>query len=108
MQLEFFLLQLVTDIAMTKQTILTATMMVLTVAEILLIQNSALTVHAMVNSSLGTIHKQHCQNALQKETGQFPICKLKWDLLRTSITACAIDKNTFSAPFGICYVTTEI
>ena len=55
MQLEFLLLQLVTDIAMTKQTILTATMMDLTVAEILLIQNSALTVHVMVNSSLGTI-----------------------------------------------------
>ena len=40
--------------------------------------------------------------------GQFPICKLKWDLLRTSITACTIDKNTFSAPFGIFYVRTEI
>ena len=33
--------------------------------------------------------------------GQFPICKLKWDLLRTSVTACTIDKNTFSAPFGM-------
>ena len=33
--------------------------------------------------------------------GQFPICKLKWDLLRTSFTACTINKNTFSAPFGI-------
>ena len=40
--------------------------------------------------------------------GQFPICKLKWDLLRTSVTACAIDKDTFSAPFGIFYVRTEI
>ena len=30
--------------------------------------------------------------------GQFPICKLKLDLLRTSVTACTIDKNTFSAP----------
>ena len=40
--------------------------------------------------------------------GQFPICKLKWDLLRTSVTACTIDKNTFSAPFGIFYVRTEI
>ena len=40
--------------------------------------------------------------------GQFPICKLKWDLLRTSVTACTIDKNTFSAPFGIFHVRTEI
>ena len=40
--------------------------------------------------------------------GQFPICKLKWDFLRTSVTACAIDKNTFSAPFGNFYVRTEI
>ena len=40
--------------------------------------------------------------------GQFPICKLKWDLFMTSITACTIDKNTFSAPFGIFYARTEI
>ena len=40
--------------------------------------------------------------------GQFPTCKLKWDLLRTSVTACTIDENTFSAPFGIFYVRTEI
>ena len=40
--------------------------------------------------------------------GRFPIYKLKWDLLRTSITACTIDKNTFSAPFEIFYVRTEI
>ena len=38
----------------------------------------------------------------------FPICKLKWDLLRTSVKACTIDNNTFSAPFGIFYVRTEI
>ena len=31
--------------------------------------------------------------------GQFSICKLKWDLLRTSVTACTFDENTFSAPF---------
>ena len=43
-----------------------------------------------------------------KGMGQFPICKMKWDLLRTSITACVIDKNTFSAPFGIFYMRTEI
>ena len=36
------------------------------------------------------------------------ICKLKWDMLRTSVTAFTIDKNTFSAPFGIFYVRTEI
>ena len=36
------------------------------------------------------------------------ICKLKWDLLRTSVTAYKMDKNTFSAPFGIFYVRTEI
>ena len=40
--------------------------------------------------------------------GQYPICKLKWDILRTSVTACTIDKNAFSAPFGIFYVRTEI
>ena len=40
--------------------------------------------------------------------GQFPICKLKRDLFRTSVTACTIDENTFSAPFGTFYVTTEI
>ena len=40
--------------------------------------------------------------------GKFPICKLIWDLLRTSVTAFTIDKNTFCAPFGILYVTTEI
>ena len=40
--------------------------------------------------------------------GQFPICKLKLDLLRTSVTACTIDNSTFSAPFGICYVKMEI
>ena len=40
--------------------------------------------------------------------GQFPICKLKWDLLRTSVTACTIDENTFSAPFGIFCMRTEI
>jgi len=33
--------------------------------------------------------------------GQYPIGKLKWDFLRTSITAFIIDKNMFSAPFGI-------
>ena len=36
--------------------------------------------------------------------GYFPICKLKWDLLSASVTACKIDKDTFSAPFGIFYV----
>ena len=40
--------------------------------------------------------------------GQFPICKLKWDLLRTSVTACTIDKDTFPALFGIFNVRMEI
>ena len=40
--------------------------------------------------------------------GAISICKLKWDLLMTSITACTIDECTFSAPFGIFYVRTEI
>ena len=42
------------------------------------------------------------------EMGQFRICKLKWELLRTSITACTIIKDTFSARFGIFYLRTEI
>ena len=50
----------------------------------------------------------HCPESSATGMGQFPICKLKWDLLRTSVTACTIDKNTFSAPFGIFYVRTEI
>ena len=40
--------------------------------------------------------------------GQFPISKLKWELLRTSVTVCTIDKNTLFAPFGIFYVRAEI
>ena len=40
--------------------------------------------------------------------GQFPMCKLKWDLFRTSVTACTVDKTIFSAPFGIFYVRMEI
>ena len=49
-----------------------------------------------------------CPECSATGMGQFLICKLKWDLLRTSVTACTIDKNTFSAPFGIFYVRTEI
>ena len=40
--------------------------------------------------------------------GQFPICKLKRDFLRTSVRACTIDKITFSAPFGIFHMRTEM
>ena len=40
--------------------------------------------------------------------GQFPICKLKWDFLRTSFTACTNDINVFSAPIGIFYAQIEI
>ena len=50
----------------------------------------------------------YCPECSATGMGQFPICKLKWDLLRTSVTACTIDENTFSAPFGIFYVRTEI
>ena len=49
-----------------------------------------------------------CPECSATGMGQFPICKLKWDLLRTSVTACTIDKDTFSAPFGIFYLRTEI
>ena len=50
----------------------------------------------------------YCPECSATGMGQFPICKLKWDLLRTSVTACTIDENTFSAPFGIFYVRMEI
>ena len=53
----------------------------------------------------GYLLKDEAQNALQHEWGNFP---LKWDLLRISVTACTIDKNKFSAPFGIFYVKTDI
>ena len=49
-----------------------------------------------------------CPECSATGMGQFPICKLKWDFLRTSVTACTIDKDTFFAPFGIFYVRTEI
>ena len=49
-----------------------------------------------------------CPESSATGMGQFPICKLKWDLLKTSVTACTIDKNAFSAPFGISYMRTEI
>ena len=39
--------------------------------------------------------------------GAISHCKLKWDLLRTSVTACTIDKNTYLAPFGTFYVKME-
>ena len=45
--------------------------------------------------------RTYCPECSATGMGQFPICKLKWDLLRTSLTACTIDRNTFSAPFGI-------
>ena len=49
-----------------------------------------------------------CPESSATGMGQFPICKLKWDFLRTSVRACTIDKITFSAPFGIFYMRTEI
>ena len=45
---------------------------------------------------------------LCNRNGAISHCKLKWDLFRTSVTACTIDEDTFSAPFGTFYVTTEI
>ena len=64
--------------------------------------NNACAVRAL---SFGLVRSPECSVT---GMGQFPICKLKWDLLRTSVTACTIDKNTFSAPYGILYMRTEI
>ena len=50
----------------------------------------------------------YCSECSATEMGQFPICKLRWDLLRTSVTAGSIHKNTFSASFGIFYLKTQI
>ena len=49
-----------------------------------------------------------CPESSATGMGQFPICKLKGGLLKSSVTACTIDKNAFSAPFGISYMRTEI
>ena len=46
---------------------------------------------------------RQCPECSATGMGQFPICKQKWDLFRISVTACTIDKNTFSALFGIFY-----
>ena len=51
---------------------------------------------------------RHSPESSATGMGQFPICKLKWDLFRTSVTACTIDENISPAPFGIFYVKTEI
>ena len=37
----------------------------------------------------------YCPKCFATGMGQFPICKLKWDWLRTSVTACTIDKNKY-------------
>ena len=60
----------------------------------------------LLSTSIGS--RPLCPESSATGMGQFPICKLKWDLLRTSVTACTIDKITFSAPFGIFYMRTEI
>ena len=44
---------------------------------------------------------EQCPECSTTEMGEFPICQLEWDLLRTSIKACTVDKNIFSASFGI-------
>ena len=61
--------------------------------------------HALFWLTITTGTKFQCS---AKGVGRFPICKLKWDLLRTSFTACTTDENTFSAPFGFFYVKMEI
>ena len=45
------------------------------------------------------MQSMHSPEYSATKMGKFPICKLKWDLLRTSVRAGTIDKNTFSAPF---------
>ena len=64
--------------------------------------------HVLNGAGRVQIYVQQCLEFSATGMGQFPICKLKWDLLRTSITACTIDENTFSVPFGIFYVRREI
>ena len=61
-----------------------------------------------MNLFLRFLTARHSPECPAMGMGQCPICKLKWDLSRTSVTACRIDKSTFSAPFGISYVKTEI
>ena len=61
-----------------------------------------------INMNLNMNRNRICPESSATGMGQFPICKLKWDLLWTSATACTINKNTFSPPFGIFYVKTEI
>ena len=65
-------------------------------------------VKVKINSSGLVKSKRLCPGCSTTKKGQFPICKLKWDLLRTSVTTCIIDKDTFSAPFRIFYVRKEI
>ena len=49
-----------------------------------------------------------CPESSATGMGQFSICKLKRDFLRTPVTACIIHKKMFSAPFGIFYMRMEI
>ena len=44
------------------------------------------------SKSIGSTNSPKCS---AMGMGQFPICKLKWDLMRTSVTACTIDKIHF-------------
>ena len=59
--------------------------------------------HFEIDFSIQTMSRMLCNG-----NGAFPICKLIWNLLKTSVTAYTIDRNTCSAPFGIFNVRTEI
>ena len=61
-----------------------------------------------IGTKTDTTPDRQCPECSAMGMWQFPICKLKWDLLRTSVTSYKIDKNTFSAPFRIFYVRTEV
>ena len=64
-----------------------------------------------VTVSLSTLVERKSKNVprmLCNRNGAISHLQTEMKFLRTSITACTIDKNTFSAPFGISYVRTEI
>ena len=53
-------------------------------------------------------HRYTVPQMLCNGNGAISILQIEMEFLRTSVTACTIDKNIFSAPFGIFYVRTEI
>ena len=65
----------------------------------------------LLSSKSNKVLKRLSPECSAKVTGLCFICKWElayWDLLRTSIAAWTIHKNTLSAPFGIFYVQKEI